>query len=81
MGDDDVFVEEVEDSDLARCLPFDVEAWDFGWERVEGATFSSFELSWSDNDELLSCRAFSDDRLCAWRLVVGICVLMESFPN
>lgn len=45
MGDDDVFVEEVEDSDLARCLPFDVEAWDFGWERVEGATFSSFELS------------------------------------
>jgi hypothetical protein len=81
MGDGDASVEEVEDSDLARCLPLDSEAWDFGWERVDG-TVSSWELSSSDDDEILSAlAAFSDDRPCAWRLVVGICVLIESLPN
>jgi hypothetical protein len=82
MGDGAESIDGDNESDLARCFPLDTEAWDFGWERVDGATVSSWELFSSPDDGILSAAAaFSDDRPCAWRLVVGICVLMDSLPN
>ncbi len=82
IGEGDASAEEAGDPDLALCLPLDGTPCGRGRERDDGAPCPSSELSSSDDDEVLpGFDAFSDERPCAWRLVVGICVSMESFPN